>query len=102
MSPLLHWFGRRLADYLSQPRRGAQIATSPPELLKAALRPGDVLLVEGNTRISLAIKYLTQSTWAHAAFCIGDALRTPNPREDARILIEAHPGARGGAAPART
>jgi hypothetical protein len=89
VSPLLHWFGRCLADYLSQPRRGAQIATSPPALLKAALRPGDVLLVDGNTRISVAIKYLTQSTWSHAAFCIGDALGTPKPGEDARTLIEA-------------
>jgi hypothetical protein len=89
MSPVLHWFGRRLADYLSKPGRGAQIATSPPELLKAALRPGDVLLIEGNTRISTAIKYLTQSTWSHAAFCIGDALGPPKPGEDARILIEA-------------
>jgi hypothetical protein len=89
VSPLLHWFGRRLADYLSQPRRGAQIATSPPELLKAALRPGDVLLVDGNTRISVAIKYLTQSTWSHAAFCIGDALGPPPPGEEPRILIEA-------------
>jgi hypothetical protein len=89
MSPVLHWFGRRLADYLSKPGRGAQIATSPPELLKAALRPGDVLLIEGNTRISTAIKYLTQSTWSHAAFCIGDALGPPKPGEDPRILIEA-------------
>jgi hypothetical protein len=31
------------------------------------IRPGDVILVEGTTRISTAIKYLTQSTWSHAA-----------------------------------
>lgn len=29
------------------------------EQLLAALRPGDVLLVEGNRRVSSAIKYLT-------------------------------------------
>jgi hypothetical protein len=89
MSPLLHWFGRGLADYLSKPRRGAQIATSRPELLKAALRPGDVLLVDGNTRISGAIKYLTQSTWSHAALCVGDALGPPPAGEEPRILVEA-------------
>jgi len=40
-----------------------------------------VLLVEGNTRVSAAIKYLTQSTWSHAALCVGDALgdRHPGP-----------------------
>ena len=40
--------------------------------LRASLQPGDVLLVEGNQRISTAIKYLTQSTWSHAALYIGD------------------------------
>jgi hypothetical protein len=36
-----------------------------------ALRPGDVLLVEGKQRFSTAIKYLTQSNWSHAALYIG-------------------------------
>ena len=35
------------------------------------LRPGDVLLVEGSSRLSTVIKYLTQSTWSHAALCVG-------------------------------
>jgi len=39
--------------------------------LLACLRPGDVLLVEGNSRVSTAIKYLTQSTWSHAALYVG-------------------------------
>ena len=89
MSPLLHWLGRRLADHLAKPRRGAQVATSAHELLSATLRPGDVLLVDGNTRISVAIKYLTQSTWSHAAFCIGDALGPPKLGEEPRTLVEA-------------
>ncbi|EML5470868.1 lipo-like protein [Pseudomonas aeruginosa] len=37
----------------------------------ACLRPGDVLLVEGESRYSTAIKYLTQSTWSHAALFVG-------------------------------
>jgi len=35
------------------------------------LLPRDILLVEGNERISGAIKYLTQSTWSHAALFVG-------------------------------
>ncbi|GGX86567.1 hypothetical protein GCM10007160_12380 [Litchfieldella qijiaojingensis] len=35
------------------------------------MRPGDVLLVEGTSRISTAIKYLTQSSWSHAALYVG-------------------------------
>ncbi len=64
--------GRGLARYL-QKQTGDYIpfAITPAPLLRATLRPGDVLLVEGNTRISGAIKYLTHSTWSHAAFCAG-------------------------------
>ncbi|MFN3310600.1 MAG: YiiX/YebB-like N1pC/P60 family cysteine hydrolase [Thermomonas sp.] len=48
----------------------------PAGKLLACLQPGDVLLVEGNSRISAAIKYLTQSTWSHAALFVGfDALQ---------------------------
>lgn len=42
--------------------------------MTAHLRPGDVVLVEGKTRISQIIMYLTQSSWSHAAMYIGDAL----------------------------
>lgn len=45
--------------------------TNNPRLLKAALRPGDVLLVEGNQRFSTAVKYFTQSNWSHAALYTG-------------------------------
>ncbi len=64
--------GRRLARFLARPRHVHGTA-APAELarLQACLRPGDVLLVEGNSRISTAIKYLTQSTWSHAALYVG-------------------------------
>ena len=52
--------GKWLAIYLS---KEIEIkATAPPSNplhLQATLRPGDILLVEGNTRLSGAIKYLT-------------------------------------------
>jgi len=64
--------GRRLARFLSQPREGHRRGpSSRPELLAATLRRGDVLLVEGTSRFASAIKYLTQSTWSHAALCLG-------------------------------
>ena len=37
------------------------LATANPGAFLRALRPGDIVLVEGNTRVSTAIKYLTQS-----------------------------------------
>lgn len=47
---------------------------SEPEILRETLEPGDVLLVEGNQKVSAAIKYLTQSTWSHSALYIGNVL----------------------------
>ncbi|MFN0302241.1 MAG: YiiX/YebB-like N1pC/P60 family cysteine hydrolase [Burkholderiales bacterium] len=64
--------GRLLARYLSRPNpKFVPLAVFPVDQLASALRPCDVLLVEGNTRVSTAIKYLTQSTWSHAALFLG-------------------------------
>src|SRR5438046_9737921 len=90
MNALFSKVGHGIAAYLSKPiRQGTQVATHSYEFLAAALKPGDVLLVEGNTRVSVAIKYLTQSTWSHAMFYIGDALGPPAPGEKPGVLVEA-------------
>src|SRR5258706_381849 len=90
MDRLLAWLGRRLAKYLSTPLpQDARAATSPPEKLAGALEPGDVLLIEGHTRVSAAIKYLTQSTWSHSAIYIGDALGESPAAGEPKVLIEA-------------
>lgn len=88
MSPLRS-IGRRLARFLAKPReRSSHLPTSPPQLLAATLRKGDVLLVEGSSRFATAIKYLTQSTWSHAALCIGDTLGPPAPGEEPRLFVD--------------
>lgn len=70
---LLHLLGRRMAHFLAQPRRHqTRPSTSDPALLALTLQRGDVLLVEGNSRFATAIKFLTQSTWSHAALYIGE------------------------------
>ncbi len=90
MNNILDFLGRALARYLNQPSPGyAPLTASNPEGLRRALRAGDVLLVEGNRRISVAIKYLTQSTWSHAALYIGDALSGGFATPDPPVLIEA-------------
>lgn len=68
------WLGGWLSRYLSHSSHvhGTAAPTNPAQLM-ACLQPGDVLLVEGQTRISVAIKYLTQSTWSHAALYAGVA-----------------------------
>ncbi len=81
--------GKYLASYLS--KEISINGTAPPSNplhLQATLRPGDVLLVEGNTRISTAIKYLTQSTWSHAALFVGADFSGSNADFD-HCLVEA-------------
>lgn len=75
MNTALAWLGKRLASYLARELHvhSAAPATRPERLLEM-LKPGDVLLVEGNSRVSSAIKYLTQSTWSHAALFVGGHL----------------------------
>ena len=65
--------GQALAAYLGTPGRTAAIGfPTDIDQLAATLKPGDVILVEGTSRISTAIKYLTQSTWSHAALFVGE------------------------------
>lgn len=69
----------RIADFIAA-RITAQTSgyepytPSEPDILRKTLRPGDILLIEGNQKVSSAIKYLTQSTWSHAALYVGAAL----------------------------
>jgi hypothetical protein len=42
------------------------------------IRPGDVLLVEGNSRLSRIIQLMTNSSWSHAALYVGDRLAGSN------------------------
>ncbi len=74
MNTVARWIGRRLGRYLTRRSTSSSVNCAwpmDPVKLAACLRPGDVLLVEGNTRISTDIKYLTQSTWSHAALFVG-------------------------------
>lgn len=90
MSRLLRTIGDRLAAYLLAPRpHVAMVATVPPDRLEDTLRPGDVLLVEGESRISMAIKVLTQSNWSHAALFVGSGWPGGAAEREPLTLIEA-------------
>jgi hypothetical protein len=90
---MLDWIGRRLARKLRVQNSGYNPCTPSDFLtLNKILIPGDVLLIEGNQRVSSAIKYLTQSTWSHAAFYVGDALHTGDETCECPELIEVNLG----------
>lgn len=75
----LDWLGERIS--------GQIICAADPEKtplhtnieqMSRVLRPGDVILVDGCDKISAAIRYLTQSSWSHAAMYVDEIEKTEN------------------------
>jgi hypothetical protein len=103
VTALRRWLVGRIVDYLTEPLpHYEQRVRNDLSALKAHIRKGDVLLVEGDQRVSAIIRYLTQSSWSHSALYIGDELlrrggeqaewaRRHFGDEAAHLLVEAVP-----------
>ncbi|MGB7336520.1 MAG: lipo-like protein [Salaquimonas sp.] len=91
---MLEKIGAFLAKVLVKESSGYKPYTpSDPETLSRVLEPGDILLIEGNQFVSASIKYLTQSTWSHAAFYVGDVLDMKDMKNGGKCtLIEVNLG----------
>jgi hypothetical protein len=65
------WMGKRIVGWLT----AEQALASPPlcdfDRVRYEVRPCDVLLVEGRSRVSEIIRTITQSPWSHSALYIG-------------------------------
>jgi hypothetical protein len=86
---LKEWVGRQILRYLNTPsHRYAPFFSPPIDIVRRSLQQGDILLIEGNTRLSTVIKFLTQSTWSHAALYVGEGRGKPINGEQA-VLLEA-------------
>jgi hypothetical protein len=93
MGVVLDTVGKLIAGYLQKEVPGYEPFTpSDPEHLRGVIEPGDVMLVEGNNRVSGIIKYLTQSTWSHAALFVGPIDGAAEPDGEPHVLIEANIG----------
>lgn len=65
--------GNVLAKFLTKPLPAyEQFSSLSAQQMRNHLEPGDLILIEGNSRISTAIKYLTQSTWSHVCIFVGE------------------------------
>jgi hypothetical protein len=85
-----HWIAGRATTVTSNYE---PYLASRPEFVARVIQPGDVLLIEGGrSKVSSAIKYLTQSTWSHAAIYIGDALGQTDDLGRKLSLVEAELG----------
>ncbi len=82
--------GRLLAKLLTRETKDAiRFSVHDAENIDEIIQPGDVLLVEGNQWVSGAIKYLTQSTWSHAAIYVGNVISPEENPDTPKVLIEA-------------
>jgi hypothetical protein len=89
MNRLLGRVVHLIATYLQKPASGYEPFTPrDPIELRKSIKPGDVLLVEGHNHISGMIKYLTQSTWSHAALYVGEIIGTQTANNEPCELIE--------------
>ena len=84
------YLSAKILKYLAQPTgRYAPFYAPAPDVVRNALQPGDILLVEGNSRLAATIKYLTQSTWSHAALYVGERPGDVSPSGEPNVLLEA-------------
>ena len=69
---LLHFIGTQLAKFLTKEHIyvDSYYRISIQDI-KLTVKPGDVILVEGQSRASSAIQFITGSNWSHAAIFIG-------------------------------
>lgn len=92
------WLGDKVAKYIvnwlvcEKPRVGYPL--SDFDRIKYEIRPCDVLLVEGRSRISEVIKLATQSTWSHAGLYLGRLhdIEDPVLKEHAARYYDGDPG----------
>jgi Permuted papain-like amidase enzyme, YaeF/YiiX, C92 family len=85
----LDWMVDYAVALLTKPLKGYHI-NMPNDMaaLERHIRKGDVVLVEGNERISECIKYLTQSSWSHSALYVGDEPTRRNPKLRAETVAK--------------
>ena len=82
-NPILNWLNRE-----SPPR---DIPLSNFERIRYELKPCDVILVEGRSRVAEVIKLITQSPWSHAALYLGRLHDIENPETREKVACS-YPG----------
>ncbi len=71
MKRFAQWVGRIITDWLTKEGPPPATPLCDYKRLSYELRPGDIVLVEGRSRVSEVIKLITQSPWTHSALYIG-------------------------------
>lgn len=82
---LTAWLARTITQWLTVEKPADRTPLCDFERIRYEIRPADVLLVEGRTRVSEVIKNITQSSWTHSALYIGRINDIDDPRVRAQI-----------------
>jgi hypothetical protein len=79
-----------VSDWLTKEGPPPQSPLCDFKRLSYELRPADVLLVEGRSRVSNVIKQITQSSWTHSALFIGRIydIRDPALQQKVRMAYQ--------------
>lgn len=68
---IYRYLNEAVTKWLTDDRPATEFPMCDFERIRYEVRPCDVLLTEGRSRVSDAIKYATQSAWSHSALYIG-------------------------------
>ena len=74
-----------LIGFLIKKDEAASLSPNDLECLRTSIRAGDILLVEGRSRVGYIIKVISRSSWSHAAFCIGSLSSIKDAELAARV-----------------
>ncbi len=81
---------RRIESWLLKEQPAPQTPLCDFDRLSYELRPGDVVLVEGRSRIGNVIKLITQSPWTHSALYVGRLFDIRDANVRARLTRHYH------------
>jgi len=91
---------KKITNWLTYEIPSDEVMPYDFDRLKTEIKPGDVLLIEGRSRVSSVIRTLTQSPWTHAALYIGRLVdiedekleaiirKNTNAKDKTRLIIE--------------
>jgi hypothetical protein len=88
LSKIKHWCSSIFIRWLTSVRPYEGVPLCDFERIRYEIRPGDVILIEGRSRVSDIIRAITQSSWSHAALYIGHLHDIEDPK--IRNLVSLH------------
>lgn len=81
----------RMVKWLMKDKRPKGLPYSDYEHLKYDIKPCDVILIEGRSRVAEVTKLMTQSRWSHAGLYLGHLYDIPCP-ESRKIVSQYYQG----------